>query len=177
MNCVLVQELVQRIAAVVVALACGPLLAQTAAVEHVALAVRQIERLPADAETRADPVKPTPEQFIAREKGGWPWLASKPVLIVNADIISAQTVPAGANDADDAPHLIRITLSPRARDGWNRTTRELVDKDIGVFLNDKLQGGITLRTAIGSGRLDFRVPGASKAELQRLAAGLMKSPA
>ena len=168
-------DLVPRIAACVVALACGPLAAQTLPAERVTLAVRHIERLPADAETRAEPVRPTAQQFIAREKGGWPWLANKSVLITNADIISAQAVPAGANDADDAPHLIRITLSPRAKDGWGRTTRELVDKDIGVFLNDQLQGGITLRTAIGSGRLDFRVPGASKIELQRLAAGLMKS--
>ena len=167
--------LVQRIAALAVMLACGPLAAQTLPVERVTLAVRHIERLPSDAETRAEPVKPTAQQFIAREKGGWPWLANQPVLISNADIISAQAVPAGANDADDAPHLIRITLNPRSKETWGRTTRELVDKDIGVFLNDQLQGGITLRTAIGSGRLDFRVPGASKAELQRVAAGLMKS--
>jgi len=172
------RPLVQRLAAILIALLCAPLTAvhaQQTPAEHVALAVRQIERLPSDAETRAEPVKPTPQQFIAREKGGWPWLANKPVLISNADIISAQAVPAGANDADDAPHLIRITLSPRAKEVWGRTTRELVDKDIGVFLNDQLQGGITLRTAIGSGKLDFRVPGASKAELQRVAAGLMKS--
>lgn len=157
------------------ALCTAPALAQTAPVERVAFAVRHIERLPADAEARADPVKPTPQQFVAREKGGWPWLANRPVLLGNADITAAQVVPAGASDGDDAPHLIRVTLLPRAKDAFGRATRELVDKDVGVFLNDQLLGGITLRTAIGSGQFDFRVPGASKAELQRVAAGLMKA--
>lgn len=139
----------------------------------IALSVRRLGRLPSNATALPADV-PDTVATLARERGGWPWVAYREVLLTNADVMAAQVVPLGTDDADTAPHTIRLTLTPRASIAWGRATRELIEQDVGVFLDEQLQGGITIRTPITSGQFDFRVHRTAKAELQRIAAGLMK---
>jgi len=155
-------------------LASGGMLAGAAEPDTgIALSVRRLGRLPSNATALPADV-PDVAATLARERGGWPWVAYREVLLTNADVMSAQVVPIGTDDADTAPHAIRVTLTPRASIAWGRATRELIEQDVGVFLDDQLQGGITIRTPITSGQFDFRVHRAGKAELQRIAVALMK---
>jgi hypothetical protein len=142
----------------------------------IVLSVRRLGRLPSNATALPAGIPDTAAE-LARERGGWPWVAYRDVLLSNADVVSAQVVPMGNDDADTAPHVIRLTLTPRASSAWGRATRELVEQDVGVFLDHQLQGGITIRTPITSGQFDFRVYRADKAALQRVAAGVMKKRA
>jgi preprotein translocase subunit SecD len=144
--------------------------------DGIVLTVRRLGRLPSNATALPAGISDTAAE-LARERGGWPWVAYREVLLSNADVVSAQVVPMGRDDADTAPHVIRLTLTPRASSAWGRATRELVEQDVGVFLDDRLQGGITIRTPISSGQFDFRVHRADKAALQRVAAGVMKKRA